>query len=60
MLMVPDGETFDYLISIRIIGVMAFHAQPTHGGKRWIFSKLEGERFVTVTETDGPALLLKL
>jgi DNA-binding transcriptional LysR family regulator len=35
---------------------MAFPANHPMAGKPLDFSKLEGERFVTVSETDGPAL----
>ena len=54
--MVPAGETFDYLVSHRDRLVLAVPANHHLVGQPLDFSKLHNERFVTVTETDGPAL----
>ncbi|NLO97417.1 MAG: LysR family transcriptional regulator [Peptococcaceae bacterium] len=54
--MVPAGETFDYLVSHRDRLVMAVPSNHPLANKPLDFSQLHNERFVTVTETDGPAL----
>ena len=54
--MVPAGETFDYLISNTDHLCVAFPKNHPMAGKPLDFSKLGGERFIAVSETDGPAL----
>jgi len=54
--MVPAGETFDYIISNTDHLCVAFPKNHPMAGKPLDFSKLGGERFIAVSETDGPAL----
>lgn len=54
--MVPAGETFDYLISNTDHLCVAFPAGHPLANEPLDFSKLKGERFVAVSESDGPAL----
>lgn len=54
--MVPNGETFDYVISNTDHLCVAFPADHPLAGEELDFSKLKGERFIAVSESDGPAL----
>jgi len=54
--MVPAGETFNYLVSHTDRLCVAIPKNHPLADKPLDFSKLEGERFIAVSETDGPAL----
>lgn len=54
--MVPDGETFDFLTTRTDYLCVAFPAGHPLAGEPLDFSRLKGERFVAVSESDGPAL----
>lgn len=54
--MVPAGESFDSLVSHVDHLCVAFPAGHPLADKPLDFSKLAGERFIAVSESDGPAL----
>ncbi len=54
--MVPAGNTFEHLVSNTDILCMAFPRNHPLANQPLDFSKLEGERFIAVSESDGPAL----
>lgn len=54
--MVPAGETFQSLVSNTDYLCVAFPADHPLAGEPLDFSRLAGERFVSVSESDGPAL----
>lgn len=54
--MVPKGSAFEYLRSNTDHLCVAFPAGHPLAGEPLDFSRLKGERFVAVSETDGPAL----
>ncbi len=54
--MVPMGEAFSYIRTHKDRLCMAFPKKHPMAGKPLDFAALKGERFITVTESDGPAL----
>ena len=54
--MVPAGETFDSIVSNTDHLCVAFPADHPLAHQLLDFAKLAGERFVAVSESDGPAL----
>ncbi|MBO4676653.1 MAG: LysR family transcriptional regulator [Oscillospiraceae bacterium] len=54
--MVPAGETFDSLVSHVDHLCVAFPVDHPLANESLDFSKLAGERFIAVSESDGPAL----
>ncbi len=54
--MVPVGEAFSYIRTHKDRLCMAFPKNHPMAGKPLDFTALKGERFITVTESDGPAL----
>jgi DNA-binding transcriptional LysR family regulator len=54
--MVPAGDIFDYLVSNTDNLCMAFPKDHPLADQPLDFSKLTGERFIAVSENDGPAL----
>lgn len=54
--MVPHGETFEAIESNRDRLCLAFPGNHPMAGKEADFSKLGGERFIAVSESDGPTL----
>ncbi|MBQ9269291.1 MAG: LysR family transcriptional regulator [Oscillospiraceae bacterium] len=54
--MVPAGESFDSLASHVDHLCVAFPADHPLAGEPLDFSRLSGERFIAVSESDGPAL----
>ena len=54
--MVPTGETFDSMVSNTDHLCVAFPAGHPLAAEPLDFSKLKGERFIAVSEGDGPAL----
>ncbi len=54
--MVPAGDSFDSLVSHRDHLCLAFPADHPLAGKEADFSKLKNERFIGVSQSDGPAL----
>lgn len=54
--MVPVGDTFDSIVSHTDHLCVAYPADHPLAGKPLDFSKLANERFIAVSETDGPAL----
>jgi DNA-binding transcriptional LysR family regulator len=54
--MVPAGSTFDFIVSNTDNLCMAFPKNHPMADKPLDFSKLSGERFIAVSESDGPAL----
>lgn len=54
--MVPAGETFDSVVSNTDHLCVAFPADHPLADQPLDFAKLKGERFVAVSESDGPAL----
>lgn len=54
--MVPEGDTYDCIVSHTDYLCVAFPTDHPMAGRPLDFSKLQGERFIGVSETDGPAL----
>ncbi|MGI5971035.1 MAG: LysR family transcriptional regulator [Oscillospiraceae bacterium] len=54
--MVPAGETFEYIISHTDHLCVAYPKGHPLANEPLDFSKLKNERFIAVSETDGPAL----
>ncbi len=54
--MVPVGETFSYIKTHRDRLCLAFPKNHPMVGRPLDFAALKNERFITVTESDGPAL----
>ena len=54
--MVPEGELFDYIVTHYDRLCVAFPADHPLAKEELDFSKLKNERFITVSQTDGPAL----
>ncbi len=54
--MVPEGELFDYIVTHYDRLCMAFPADHPLADKELDFSKLKNERFIGVSESDGPTL----
>lgn len=54
--MVPKGATFEYIVSNTDHLCVAFPAGHPLASQPLDFSKLRGERFIAVSETDGPDL----
>lgn len=54
--MVPAGETFDCMVSNTDHLCVAFPADHPLASEKLDFSRLNGERFIAVSESDGPAL----
>jgi DNA-binding transcriptional LysR family regulator len=54
--MVPAGESFDSVVSYVDRLCVAFPADHPMADRPLDFSKLAGERFIAVSESDGPAL----
>lgn len=58
--MVPQGETFEYLETHQDQLCLAVPKDHPLAGGKLDFSKLTGERFIAVSESDGPALYRKI
>jgi DNA-binding transcriptional LysR family regulator len=54
--MVPEGDSYDCIVSHTDHLCVAFPADHPLAGKPLDFSKLKNERFIGVSETDGPTL----
>ena len=54
--MIPAGESFDYLQSVEDRLCVAFHESNPLAREDLDFSRLKNERFIAVSETDGPTL----
>jgi DNA-binding transcriptional LysR family regulator len=54
--MVPEGDSYDCIVSHTDHLCVAFPSDHPLAGKPLDFSKLKGERFIGVSETDGPTL----
>ena len=54
--MVPEGELFDYIVTHHDRLCVAFPAEHPLAKEDLDFSKLKDERFIAVSESDGPAL----
>jgi len=54
--MVPEGELFDYIVTHHDRLCVAFPADHPLAKEELDFSKLNNERFIAVSESDGPAL----
>ena len=58
--MMPTGETFDYLISNVDMLCLALPKGHPMAGKPLDFSKLKDERFICISEAEGPALYAQI
>ena len=58
--MVPNGETFSYVVSNTDHLCVAFPADHPQAKEPLDFAKLKGERFIAVSEGDGPALYTEI
>ena len=54
--MVPEGETFDYIVTHTDHLCVAIPKEHPLAERELDFKDFEGERFIAVSETDGPAL----
>ena len=58
--MMPSGETFDYLISNVDMLCLTLPKGHPMAGKPLDFSKLKNERFISISEAEGPALYAQI
>ena len=58
--MVPAGDSFDYLHTVSDRLCVAFHRSNPLADRPLDFSLLKNERFIAVSETDGPTLFQQI